>query len=249
MTPKQVFEELGLICHCTFCDRIIVMPGSAWESRLYFCAMDAPCAVNPPHTPAPATYAALIRTETLQRPSRLKLHCSVYWPLEVWGELTNPAAPVPLTSYPGARVQLHITTSSSYVGAGELNLGPHAVKTNPVPIGPSPQPQPFLQRILGTHSVFMCAKKASPDTAVSLCFFTSSSTVLCRDSQAPGGHVGLCPLPKLSSCLSFMISFCFVILISCFLMTPAVLCIWPKESGSNVTSVTHKAPIRWTWEI
>lgn len=239
MTPKQVFQKLGLICHRTFCDRITIMPGSAWESRLCYW-MHLAQSTRHTHRP-PATYAALIRTETLQRPSRLKLHCSVYWPLEVWGELTKPSAPVLLISHPGARVQLHITTSSSYVGAGELNLGPHTVKTNRVLIKSSPQPQHFLQRILGTHSVFMRAKKAPPDMAVSLCFFTSSSTVLRRGSHAPGGHVGLYPLPKLSS-LSFFYDFIL-------LMTPAVLRIWPMESGSNVTSAAHKTPIRCTWEI
>lgn len=37
MTPKQVFEKLGLICHRTFCDRKTITPGSVWESRLRFC--------------------------------------------------------------------------------------------------------------------------------------------------------------------------------------------------------------------
>lgn len=112
------------------------------------------------HRP-PATHAALIRTETLQRPSRLKLHCSVYWPLEVWGELTNPSAPVLLISHPGARVQLHITTSSSYVGAGELNLGPHTVKTNRVPIKLSPQPQHFSSEDSGDPLGLHACKESS----------------------------------------------------------------------------------------
>lgn len=191
----------------------------------------------------------LIRTETLQRPSRLKLHCSVYWPLEVWGELTNPSAPVPLISHPGARVQLHITTTSSYVGAGELNLGPHAVKTNPVPIKLSPQRNLFFRGFWGPTRSSCVQRKLLP-TQLSPSA-SSLLPLLCYAEVHTLQVVTWGSVPSLSSppCLSFVIAFCFVILTSCFLMTPAVLRIWPMESGSNVTSAAHKAPIRWTWEI
>lgn len=126
------------------------------------------------------------------------------------------------------------------MGARELNLGPHDFKINPVPIEPPPQLQPFLQWI---HA---CKESSSwrgcLPPLLYFFLFCCYAEVHTLQGVTWGSVLSLSSPP----CLSFMSSFCFVILATCFLTT--VFCsvgVWPMESGSNVTSAAHKAPIRW----